>query len=206
MTTHNDLVYDVSYVNRMVCKLGVDNNQFHLLCLLAMKERNKTSADIEQYKSEYNFHHPDGNRYIIEMIRDLEKKGLIEDLNARDEQYKYYNADLLMITPKFTRFLYEETSTMAEELWKVYPSWLWVNGKRASARSNTSLEEVEEIYSRVVKRDKRLHAKILRLVKSHYNSGIAEMGIDKFIKSRHWELLETDGYGKEEGGVSKLDL
>lgn len=184
------MVYDVSLVNKMVCDLGIDNNQFHLLCLLSMKERGKTSPDLELYKARYECHHPDKNRYLIAMLRDLEEKGLIENLNRKDELYMYYNADFLHVTPKFLDLLYGDEATMAEELWEGYPKWIYIDSKKVSSRSNTSLEDVESIYPKVIKKDKRLHAQIMQKIKMHYANSGAEMGLEKFIASRHWEILE----------------
>jgi hypothetical protein len=185
-------VYDVNLVNKIVCELGIDNNQFHLLCLLSEKPRGESSADIELYKDKYQTHHPDNNRYLITMLKDLEEKGLIEDLNHKDEQYMYYNADFLHVTPKFLEYIYVDPEQAALDLWESYPKWLMIDGKKMSSRSNTSLEEVENLYSKVIRRDKRLHGHVLQLMKENYQEGYAEMGLEKFINSRHWELLEEN--------------
>jgi hypothetical protein len=193
-------VYDVDLVNKIVCDLGIDNNQFHLLCLLADKERGKSSPELERYKERYNVHHPSNERYLIAILRDLQDKGLIENLNHKDESFMYYNADFLHVTPKFTEYLYVDPEQAALELWEIYPKWILIDGRRVSSRSNTSLEEVEDLYARMVKRDKRLHARVVDLIKAKYKSGLAEMGLEKFINSRHWELLESESsvdHGKD---------
>ena len=84
-----------------------------------------------------------------------------------------------------------------EEFWRAYPAWININGKEVSARS-IGIEVVTKIYPAAIKNDIVLHKTIINLLDNYRkHNRYAEMGIEKFVHSRHWELL-AEKYGNND--------
>lgn len=166
-------------------------NQF-LICYLVY---HKDGKNIIKYTNEVGQFERDDILYLIDHDFILTTvKGI-------------YEIDNFVVTPKFSELILIEGNTAAKELFDVYPKWISIDGKEYSARS-CGLTRVEIIYPKAIYNDIVLHRTIIDIVKVYkkYNN-YAEMGIDKFIDSRHWELLESKykskrdiepGYGESE--------
>ena len=166
-------------------------NQF-LICYLLY---HKDGKNIIRYANEVKEFDRDDILYLIENDFILTTvKGI-------------YEVDNFVVTHKFSELILIEGNTASLELFEVYPKWIFIDGKEWSARS-CGLTKVEIMYPKVIKNDVVLHRTIIEIVKEYKkHNRYAEMGIEKFIDSRHWELLEPKyktkrkiepGYGESE--------
>ena len=186
------MIKDLNKYIDFLCKKRITANQF-LMCYLIYK---KDVKNIIKYVAEVG-------AFNKEDIEDLIERDFI--LTTFKGQYELDN---FIVTPKFTDIILTDNDSAAEELWNAYPKWINIEsqGKEVSARS-CGLTKVEMLYSVAIKGDIILHKSILLAVRNYKRRNkYAEMGIDKFIESKHWELLlekykdsnVNTGYGSEE--------
>ncbi len=163
-------------VVEFICEYGISANQFLLCWFLKFDEKEL----LMQYVSKFSFNG--------EEIEDLIKKNLIIK-HVNNDTSDYLLSDL-KVTEIFED-LFGDKEEMGEELWNNYRKWILINNIPTSSRSRISLEDFIDSYHKIIRGSKKKHAKIMSILKT-YNSQnhYAEMGIDKFINSRHWEALE----------------
>jgi hypothetical protein len=193
------MIYDLKKYVKYLCDRDISPDQY-LLCLMVYK---KDIASIKQYLDSKG-------KLDSAMIDDLIVKGYIEDFSLTKDEHDelikmlgdsvsssfrishQYNLKNLLITPKFTEGVLIDNNMAAQEFWDSYPkSVKFANSPEVSARTRTVYKNREELFStygKKIKNNLELHLKILNTISENYPI-YAEMGIDKFVDSDHWELL-----------------
>lgn len=165
----------------ILCKLKISPNQY-AICMLVY---DKDVASTLKY-----YHENAGKQFTYAEIDELVDK---EYLLRLSKDPKNYQLDYFTITEKFkSDFLIDEDDA-GDEFWNTYPSWIWMNNRKVSAKS-CDKDELIENYNRKIKGKKKLHLKILETIKEYSlrNDGFAIMGIEKFVGSEQWTILKEE--------------
>lgn len=193
------MIYDIKEYVDFLCDKDIDANEY-LLCMLLYE---KDDDLIEKFKERFRIFEPDRDRYIRSMLKHLIATGYVEDFNTKDENgYKTYYLNMLMVTPRFTQEFIVDGKDAAEEFWTAYPKWLFID-KQVPAKSMDYIE-FQKMYEGIIHKSKKKHEQMMQIIENYKVSNqYAEMGIAKYLGSRHWENLEDqfnagDGYGESE--------
>lgn len=193
------MIYNIEEFLDFLCDKKIDANEY-LLCMLLYYN---DEGMIEKFKNRFRIFEPERGKYIKSMLENLIALGYVDDFNDVRDGLKYYDVNLLMVTPKFTQEFLIDKEDAAEELWKAYPKRMFID-RMVPARS-MDYDEFVKKYNSIIKGNKKLHKKILNILENYKKShDYPEMGIEKFLGSRHWETLEEEqkgegpGYGETE--------
>lgn len=97
------------------------------------------------------------------------------------------NIDTISLTDKGVNVIFGDYSDSFEELWAVYPSDFWQEGKRfPSKTSQLGKDELEILYLNKIKYSKDMHQRIVAIVEQATEQGVINCGIEKFIKNELW--------------------
>lgn len=182
---------------KIMSKLEVNANQFLFLYLVFLKDKEITKMYREGYLK--------GTRLeaVTEFdIQYLIQKGYLEDHNLidRDEAVKKRILENFAVTDDFISQVYLINSNQAaEELWAVYPSYLYINGERKPVGKAWDYNIFHKEYEDIVKNDLKTHKKILddvRRIKNE-NGGCAYVKLENYIRSRAWEITDDVGESNE---------
>ncbi len=173
-------IIDLSEFTNILIKTRLTANQLYLCFLLHEKDVGNT----ELYRKHFGF-------FSTEDVKELIKKDFIFNTRS-DGEFQFID---LHSTPLFNNLVSVNAEEEGEELWREFPSWLLINGRKAPAKA-ISQEKLIEDYLRAIKNSKKLHREIILKVRAwkDNNNGYATMNIKNFVGSKHWETLdETEG-------------
>jgi hypothetical protein len=210
------MFYDTKRFQDILRKLDITPNQAYFCVLLLEQDFYKKSDMFIEYAERHG-----GFRWTE--IEDLEQKGYIANfsdsnvpktvaiLQTRKGEIKYERVkdviilEMVVVTPKFREQIYIDPELASEELLKVYPAWITINGKRQSIKIIPDRQEFYSYYNEITGGDILKHKSIVEAF-SHYKKYVEKgkvngMGIRKALESRLWEdieeLMEQDKADKD---------
>ena len=173
------MIIDINEYVDFLCKSQIDPNQFLICWLIYNKDRKNSYKYISELK-----------RFKVEDILELEKKGYLANVKSRSDSSNTLELDDYITTQKFDDFVIIDKVEIGEEFWNFYLKWIWINGSKVSAKSCDKDEFIEN-YAKKIKNNKKKHLKIMEIYERYKKENLyADMKIDKFIGSEHWENLE----------------
>lgn len=176
----NFMIYEIDKYTDYLCKHKITPNQFYILWLIYTKD----STNIKKYLASM------GN-FPREDFDVLVEKGLLIHFNKQAKEYDIIN---LYVSPEFAESVLIEPDDAWSELFDTYPSHLIVNGNKVPAKTlnYTDSKGVEEAYTKIIKKNKFLHARVIASVNvwKEANNGNATIKIDKFVMGKYWEEIE----------------
>lgn len=172
------------YVTYMIDE-NLTEHQILILWLVHTKNANL----IGQYKKKFG-------QFDVDQILDLINRGYIEDFGLVKDNKREFDIYNFIVGDKFSNSIYIDEYEAGEQLISTYPSFLVINGTTISAKS-CDHDDLAIKYAKIIKNNRKKHERILELVKmmSTDNNGKAVMGVEKFVASRHWNLLEEQFEG-----------
>ncbi len=138
-------------------------------------------------------------------FQDLIDKGIIIDGNKEGERFM----DVMTIRDDISTVLFVEIDQAGQELWEAYPSYIYVKDAQMPTKS-TDKELVLSKYMDNIACNPVRHLRVLELLQFAITNGFITMGIDKWVRSAQWEVLEKehglrldgeqdkDGFGERE--------
>lgn len=127
-------------------------------------------------------------------VKDLHDRGYI--LYFKVNKNIETSAENFYVTERFTDMLYTgESAPMVDdddafnELHAAYPAYIQIDGKPTAAR-NLDFELGEQLYSRIIRGNRELHATILSTIAYGIEHGLLNMGMRKFIETRQWLSIQ----------------
>ena len=168
----------------LLCRLEITPTQFYLMYLL----HTKNFAGIAQYTNEVA-PFPNGE------VEDLVGRGMLIDMN-KDNGPIY--ADLLSLTDSAQTLLFKNIEQCGNEMWDAYPSFIMVNGAQVPAKT-CDKDDIMDLYGDIIAYNPIYHRRVLELIAYAKNNGLISMGIEKWVKSRQWEAIESLISGDQEG-------
>ena len=179
-------------------------------------------VSIEQYFFMYliarkDFHHSDrvslGRQYIKlgyifkpEVIRDLEKRGYIDDFNTPGQ----YLPELYMLKEKMQQVFTNDE--MVEELWQTYPPTfrLGDRGQRFIARAGGDKDELLALYLKKINFSVQKHQFVMQQLRrfiSLVDAGeINGYKLGDFIRQELWDTVAKIMEEKQKGGSFGRDI
>lgn len=166
---------------KLLCKLKISPEQF-LICMLI---HDKDSAGMIQYFNENKKH-----QFKHEQVDELLEREFLVRLSTDSDNY---NLDHFAITGKFSGEFLIDGEDAGEEFWNAYPSWLKVKNQKVSAKS-CDKDDLIEKYAKKIKGNRKKHARVMLVIEEYVkrNDGYALMGIEKFVGSEQWTILEVE--------------
>jgi hypothetical protein len=160
----------------------LSEHQFLILWLINAKD----GKNIAKYRKTFD-------TFNTDEIKELITRGWIDDFGLVEDNIRTYNIYDFIVTNKFTETVYIDSFDAGDELIDTYPNWVMIKNIRVSAKS-CDHDELISLYGKILKNNRNKHNDIIRLVQSmkELHNGYAPMGIEKFVKSRHWTILEED--------------
>lgn len=179
------MIYETKKYIEILNKLDITTNQF-LFCWLLY---NKQWEELKVYLK-------GSGKFTAEEIRDLDKKGVIHNMNRTDENIIPAN---IIVTELFNQEMIITPDDAWDELWKVYPNKLKINNDSSILYASKGIKLSEEIelkarYQKHINLNFQLHNQIITLTQkwAEKNGGYATMKIDKYIISEYWKDIETE--------------
>ena len=120
-------------------------------------------------------------------LQDMIDRDIIIDLNDNSGKVYY---DSFEINPKYKKKFAMEIVSWVSELFDVYPRFFYMEGRRFNAIT-TSEDEISKFYLKSINKNRELHEEIVSLVKDAERNNAITMGIEKFIKTKHWLSLRV---------------
>ena len=183
------MITNVKDYTDVLCRLKISPNQFYICWLIHSRDRVSTI----KYYEENQF-----NRFTPADIEELLRRDFLLSLTKDKSEY---NLDCFTVTPKFTDSLIVDEDEAGEELWNTFPSWLMVKQNKVSAKS-CDKDDLIEKYAKKIKGSFKKHKKVMSALEEYIkrNNGYATMGIEKFVNSEQWTLLEQEYKDNPETG------
>lgn len=161
---------------------SLTSNQFLILSLTKAKRFDLVYAYVDSLmKNSKKVWNSVGGLSITE-IEDLVDKGLVRNLNTRDN----YFLDQFVVTEKFNKMFGSIDLTSAVEFWAAYPQTIMVEGKKYNAK-NVNKDEFLIEYVNKIGNSKETHEKVLLTLKDHIEKGLIKSKIDKWLNAKPWE-------------------
>jgi hypothetical protein len=161
-----------------LCKLKITPSQHFVLYNIHMKNWNGMNK----------FNRETGGIPHAE-YKDLVDKGIILDGNKKGEWF----LDVLLIKDSIATVLFVDIDQAGQELWERYPNCLYFNGTSMPTKS-TDKDVVLKKYMDNIACNPVRHERVMELLAYAVTNGMITMGIEKWVKSAQWEVLETE-YG-----------
>lgn len=172
---------DVNRYVEFLTENKLTEHQFLILWLVHMKDE----KNIAKYRATFD-------QFNVDEVLNLIDRGWIEDFGLVKDNMRTFSIYDFIVTDKFTDTIVIDTYEAGQELIETYPSWCFINNRRISAKS-CDHDELIVRYARIIKNSRHKHNEIVDLVrKMKISNEYAPMGIDKFVGSRHWNLLKED--------------
>ena len=119
-------------------------------------------------------------------LNDLIERKIITDLNTPNARTFY---DCFEINPKFQKLFSLKVVPWVSQIVDSYPRFFHMEGKRFNAVT-VSAEEIAEVYIRAIDNKQEMHEEVLRVLEWAKENEMIKMGVEKFIKTKHWLSLK----------------
>lgn len=160
------MLLEESYIKFLI-KHDLTQSQYLLLHLVHKKRTDL----IRDYKEKFP---TDDNTMIGKyLIDDLVKKGFLIE---KDNTYKLTNKFLEQYVDKFTA---------TEEIYDEYPSFFNKDGLNIPLKG-MDRNIFANLYDKAISSSVLEHIEVMEDIKFGIEQGLMNLGIDKFIKSKHW--------------------
>lgn len=122
-------------------------------------------------------------------VRRMIERGWLIDLNEGDEKMIIVEGVYkLLITESFRELILIDSDEALDDLWKLYPPFIDLDGKRVPAKS-VDKDRLAADYGRIIQNDVYQHRYVKRMLEEAVKAGMISMGIEKWVKSRQWETV-----------------
>lgn len=179
-----------------VIEHGITFEQYVICYLLWQDQRQANNPDRHlggeshlSYVYKYFLALKDNDRIEGWKIKDIEHLEDIGFLINRNPTGKY-SADLMEVTPVFINAVMT-TITEWDELWDAYPARMVIEPGRPQAllKSVKDRVELQRRYLNAVKTKKK-HREVMELLEWGKENNQVNLGIEKFVNSYFWEILQ----------------
>lgn len=167
---------------------------FNQFCMCLMIHHNDI-VGIIKYTQEVGFLtggtvvKPSGTE--VKEFEDLIARGYIMYLGNEDRANRN-ELDYYKVTEKFTKGFLDNFEENARELWTTYPKE-GKQGESTFVAKSVDYDEFKDKYIEIQKQDAAIHGLNMTRLKGYLKGNkYAQMGIMKYIGSRHWENLTDD--------------
>lgn len=160
---------------KFLAKHSLTPNQFLLLYLLHVKD----------FESVFRHNHA-GTGWTKDELDDLVDREFIT--SAAYDKYRDLSADSFKVLPKFTDVFFKASKEAAKEFYSSYPNYIYIDGKRFSTKACSYDEFIKE-YDKTIGQDKLEHDRVMKALVISIENGLINMGIDKWFKSRQWNVV-----------------
>ena len=115
------------------------------------------------------------------------ERDIIIDLNTGNGKIYY---DSFEINPRYKKKFSMNIVSWVSELFDVYPKFFYMEGRRFNAIT-TSEDDIAECYLKAIGKRRDVHEEVILLIKEAADDSAITMGIEKFIKTKHWLSLRV---------------
>ncbi len=175
---------DVKELTDVLIEHDLTIQQYYILCILRNNSKEHNNSDIaDKYIKHFG-------RFAYTDIEVLINRKLIEDFNSPGETYVFN----YMVHPINCKDIFADDD-MAEEIWNEYPSYMMINTKKVTTKSEGD-DAIKDAYLRKIRHSAKLHDKVMKAIRLYKESNqYANMKLMTFIQSKEWEniLKDTDG-------------
>ena len=198
------MIYDTKRFSSIMRELELTPNQIWFCILLLEQDYFKKKEMFKYYSDKHG-----GFRWLE--IKDLEDKNYIVNFSGTEVpktvglkatvkgEIKYDTVtdvvilEMLMVTPYFKDKIYIDAELAADELLRVYPSFMMIDGKRVPLKLIGDREKFYQEYGDIINGDILKHKVIIEAAtqfKKFADKGkVTGMGLKKFLASRFWEYI-----------------
>tara|TARA_R100001463_G_scaffold11977_3_gene33124 strand:+ start:1263 stop:1850 length:588 start_codon:yes stop_codon:yes gene_type:complete len=120
-------------------------------------------------------------------LTDMVERDIIIDLNTSGGKVYY---DCFEINPKYKKKFSMNIVSWVSELFDVYPKFFYMEGRRFNAIT-ASEDDIAEYYLKAIGKRRETHEEVISLTKAAAEDSMITMGIEKFIKTKHWLSLRV---------------
>lgn len=126
-------------------------------------------------------------------VNTLVDKGLAAENHRRDPDVPA-NIDEFEATEKAVRFFFDAPTHFGEELYEAYPDFAETgDGKRYPLKMfDRDMEELFDAYAGAIGNNRAKHRDVLSLLEWAEERDMIDMGLQKFVFSRYWQILRKE--------------
>lgn len=173
------------YVDFLI-KHKISPNQFLFAYLIATEDY----ANLYRYSMQ-------GKKFTKSEVNDLVEKGFIE-FEGKDPNK--ITTDQFRITEKFTDEVFIEAAEAGEIFWDAYPPYFYIEDKKVPTKT-TNKELFIKKYNAFVNGKLSRHRRIMKALQYAIQSGLVNMGIEKWFTSEIWRDLEKEMNRNNQSGT-----
>lgn len=178
---------------KFLYKNKISPNQFTLCYMLSQVYNGKETPSIKPIFYEFVANFP--KCFSEEEANDLIERGYLVNLDTNGK----LRLDMLQATDKFNKLWFMDTFVGGEELWNLYPDWLYIKNTKVPAKS-CSKDDVIGYYLKAINYNRKKHIMVLETLEKAIKDNMINSGIEKWVLSHQWEIL-IKYYNKEEEKV-----
>lgn len=175
---------DINKFIDFLCKNQLTPNQFtfcYLLCTDDVVKRTSNEIAFSNKGNIYKYFNEIGAIVSIQDIRYLEDRGFIVDTNKKGDTYY----DNFVVTQTLIDLLFGKEEDF-EDLWKLYPAFIKIDGRSIPAKS-CNPDELSKKYFIILRKTSFTHSDVIETLKYCKENDLISMGIEKWVMSRQWE-------------------
>jgi hypothetical protein len=173
------MITDIDKYVEFLCHHRLNEHQFLILWLIHTKDT-KSIAKYKDSKGNFNIH---DIQYLIDI-------GFIDDFGLSTNN-PYFNIFDFIVTDKFSKVVVIDEEDSYEELCKVYPPWIKVQGTKYPTITGDP-RVISKDYFKCHKGNRLAHQRIVDITKRYYNVNPPTGKIHNYILNRQWNLLEEE--------------
>ncbi len=182
---------------KFLCDHEITSEDFLFLYTLYLEEYDSLLDYVEVDKGGVNGLTRDRMTYL------MEKGYLVNYSRDSDPIETRYAPEMFFVTDKFKNLIFISDQMAGKELWNLYPAFLKINGDSIPAKS-CNKDEILTLYSRKIGNNISTHQRVIEALTTYKERGL-NMGIEKFIRSEHWENVgELDDNSSNVGSIYDL--
>lgn len=175
------MISDINAYVDFLTKNKISEHQFLILWLVHTKDK----ENIKKYKQSFG-------EFDLHALQALIDRNWLDDFGLVTDNIRTFNIYDFIVTDKFTNVVVIDEEDSYEELCKVYPNWLFINGVKIPAVTGDPSINSKE-YFRYHKGNRLAHQRVVSILRKWFaNKPYAQEKISNFILNRRWNLLDEE--------------
>lgn len=170
----------------IMTKHGLDCNEIMLLYLTFISQSENNTKGLALFNKWYE---SGGYKILKNTFLSLKEKGII----LKNYKPEIYNPDEIEFNKTFVKSWVKLTGELGKQLYNMYPSYMYINGKPIYLKNHTKkfldIEDVYFWYAKTIGHSIEYHRFILDTLAWAKENNLITFSILEFIGSQKWNVL-----------------
>jgi hypothetical protein len=181
------MILEEQYVKFLI-EHDLTQNQYLLLHLIYKKRIDLVMLYKNRFPTE------DGTMIGEYFTKDLYTRGFLEDVIEKGKK-------VVRVTEKFLYIIINKYEA-ANQIYEIYPTFLDSNGTHIPLKS-MDINVFANIYDSAIMSNVKEHLEVIEDIKYGIENNLLNIGIEKFVKSKHWLSIRKERLSTENKTIHK---